>query len=250
MPFTLSHVAAVVPLRRLTWLDPWALAIGAMVPDLPIFLPFLPDYAHWHSPIGVVTIDLFSALVLLAAFHLIFRLPLVALLPEHLAGRAATLTPSPRILPVVAGAAVGAATHVLWDSFTHSYASGVWGWSWLDHEVLGVIPVFRVLQYTSSVLGLAFVAWWAWRGLTRMADAPAPEGLPLADGVRRAVLWTVAVGAVVGAALWPVLDPPVPGAAGMITRVGAGTVVGLVAVLVVYAGIWQFRRLVAGFERA
>ncbi|GAA2355937.1 DUF4184 family protein [Nonomuraea africana] len=250
MPFTLSHVAAVVPLRRLTWLDPWALAVGAMVPDLPIFMPFLPDYDHWHSVRGVVTIDLLAALVLLAAFHAFLRLPLIALLPDRLAGRAATLTPSPKILPVVAGAAVGAATHVFWDSFTHSYASGVWGWAWLDHEVLGVIPVFRVLQYTSSALGLAFVIWWAWRALTRMADAPPPEGLSLSSGVRRAVLCAAALGAVAGAALWPVLDPPVPGIAGLVTRIGAGTLVGPVVVLALYAAIWQFRRIVAGFERA
>ncbi|MEV4086855.1 DUF4184 family protein, partial [Nonomuraea fuscirosea] len=97
MPFTPSHIAAVLPLiassrlRRIV--DPWALAMGAMVPDLPIFLPFLPDYTDWHSWLGVVTIDPLAVLILLPFFHLVLRDPLISLLPPALAGRAALLTP-------------------------------------------------------------------------------------------------------------------------------------------------------------
>ncbi|MEU7892750.1 DUF4184 family protein [Nonomuraea sp. NPDC049152] len=253
MPFTPSHVAAVVPMFRVRWLDPWALALGAMVLDLPIFLPFLPDYMLWHSAAWVVTINPLVVCVLIAAFAGIFRLPLVALLPAGLVGRAASLRPSPRIVPLLAGAMAGSATHVFWDSFTHSYSSQVWGWTWLDHEVLGVIPVFRLLQYLSSVAGLAFVAWWAWRGLSRMADVAAPEELLLRDQVRRAVLWASVAGAAAGAACWPLLNPPGPSLAALVTRLGAGTVVGLCVVLTVYAAIWQFRRLrrlMAGFDGA
>ncbi|MEE2045837.1 DUF4184 family protein, partial [Nocardiopsis tropica] len=38
MPFTLSHVAAVLPLAR-TRLPPAALVVGSVVPDLPYYLP-------------------------------------------------------------------------------------------------------------------------------------------------------------------------------------------------------------------
>ncbi|MGV9303344.1 DUF4184 family protein [Nonomuraea sp. NPDC004354] len=250
MPFTPSHVAAVVPLFRVRWLDPWALALGAMVPDLPIFLPFLPDYSLWHSPAWVVTVDPLVVCVLVAAFAGLFRLPLVALLPPDLVGRAASLRPAPRILPLVAGAAAGAATHVFWDSFTHSYSSAIWGWTWLDHEVLGVVTVFRLLQYISSAVGLAFVTWWAWRGLSRMADVPPPEGLVLPERVRRAVLWAGVAGSVAGAVCWPLLNPPDGGLASLVTRLGAGTLVGSCLVLIVYAGIWQLRRLMAVFDGA
>ncbi|MFI6323485.1 DUF4184 family protein [Nonomuraea sp. NPDC050556] len=255
MPFTPAHVAAVLPLvssptiRR--WLDPWALALGAMVPDLPIFLPFLPERTDWHSLQGVLTLDLLSVLVLLGLFHGVFREPLIALLPPSLGGRAAVLKPSFRVLPIVAGAVVGSATHVFWDSFTHSTASMYWGWSGFDHRVLDVIPLFRALQYGSSVVGLAIVVWWVWRGLARMPAAAVPDRLVISRGVRAGVLAACAVGILVGAVVWPMVDEPeYPGIASMLTKVGAGTVVGLSLVLLCYALVWQVRRVVAVFEGA
>ncbi|WP_213947536.1 DUF4184 family protein [Luteibacter sp. dw_328] len=49
MPFTLSHVAAVLPFRRRCSVDVFAaLAIGSMTPDLHYFLPLLRE--HWPLP--------------------------------------------------------------------------------------------------------------------------------------------------------------------------------------------------------
>ncbi|MEV4893432.1 DUF4184 family protein [Nonomuraea sp. NPDC055795] len=247
MPFTPAHVAAVLPLisaaRLRAWLDPWALTIGAMVPDLPIFLPFLPNYADWHSWQGILTLDLLSVVVLVFVFHRVFREPLIALLPPALSGRAATLKPSYRLLPIVLGALLGAATHVFWDSFTHSYSVDVWGWSFFDERVLGVTTVFRVLQYLSSAAGLAIVAWWAVRGLSRMAAVAVPDHLHTPQPVRRAVLWACAAGVVAGGALWPFLDHPDHGSlASLFTRIGAGTLIGLGLVLTAYSIVWQVRR--------
>ncbi|MFG1945259.1 DUF4184 family protein [Nonomuraea sp. NPDC048826] len=260
MPFTPSHMAAVLPLissprvRRLA--DPWALALGAMVPDLPIFLPFLPDYSDWHSWQGVVTVDLAAVLILLVLFHGLLRDPLLALLPPALAGRAATLRPAwPQLVrgvpAIVAGGLIGAATHVAWDSFTHSTGPGEWG-AWLAAPVLGVLPLFRVLQYCSSAVGLAVVVWWAWRGLSRMAPVPVPAGLRTSARVRWTVLAWGAAGILAGAFAWPRLDEPNPafGLPGVITKVGAGTVVGLCLVLACYALVWQVRRVVAVSEGA
>ncbi|MGI5274050.1 DUF4184 family protein [Nonomuraea sp. CA-218870] len=260
MPFTPSHVAAVLPfissprLRRFA--DPWALALGAMVPDLPIFLPMLPDYSDWHSWRGVVTVDLAAVLILLVLFHGLLRDPLLALLPPGLAGRAATLRPTwPQLVrgvpAIVAGGLIGSATHVGWDSFTHSTGPGEWG-AWLSVTVLGVLPLFRVLQYVSSAVGLAVVVWWAWRGLSRMAPVPPPADLRTPARVRWTVLTWGAVGTVAGALAWPRLDEPNPvfGLPGVITKVGAGTVVGLCLVLTCYAAVWQVRRLMAVSERA
>ncbi|KAB8193449.1 DUF4184 family protein [Nonomuraea phyllanthi] len=256
MPFTPSHIAAVVPLisseRVRRFADPWALALGAMVPDLPIFLPILPDYTDWHSWRGVVTIDLLAVLVLLPLFHWVFRDPLISLLPQSLAGRAAALAPARLpFLPMVAGAIVGAASHLLWDSFTHSRGVVEWG-PWLSVTVLGVIPLFRLLQYTSSVVGLALVAWWGWRGLSAMPPVPVPGALRIAPRVRAAVLGLCAAGTVAGALLWPLVDEPSPalGLPSVITKTGAGTVIGLCLVLTCYAVVWQVRRRMAVSEGA
>jgi hypothetical protein len=256
VPFTPSHMAAVVPLissaRVRRFVDPWALAMGAMVPDLPIFLPFLPERADWHSWTGVVTVDLVAVLVLLPLFHGFLRDPLISLLPPSLAGRAALLSPERlRPLPVVAGALIGAASHILWDSFTHSTGPAEWG-AWLSVSVFGVIRLFRLLQYASSAAGLAVVVWWAWRELSRMAPAPVPDRLTISPRLRWAVLAAGAAGVVAGALLWPLVDEPSPelGLPSVITKTGAGTVIGLCLVLVGYAAVWQVRRRMAVSEGA
>ncbi|MFI7418743.1 DUF4184 family protein [Nonomuraea sp. NPDC049684] len=261
MPFTPSHIAAVLPLmasgRARRFADPWALALGAMVPDLPIFLPFLPVYGDWHSWQGVLTLDLAAVLLLLPLFHLVLRDPLISLLPPSLAGPAAALLRPGRlrILPVAAGGVIGSATHLFWDSFTHSYASAHWG-SWPDTPVFGTTRLFSVLQYTSSAVGLAVVVWWAWRALSRAESrtesADVPGRLRLAPAVRWAVLAACALGTVAGALLWPLVDEPNPafGFRSVLTKTGAGTVVGLSAVLACYAIVWQVRRRMAVSEGA
>ncbi|MEV8632320.1 DUF4184 family protein [Streptosporangium sp. NPDC051023] len=257
MPFTPSHVAAVLPLissaRIRRFLDPWALALGTMVPDLPIFFSFLPDYGIWHSLRGVVTLDLFAVVVLLAVFHGLLRDPLTALLPASLAGKAASLAPEGyglrRLPAVVAGGVLGSLTHLLWDSFTHSYSLEVWGWAWLAAPVVGPLPVFRVLQYVSTVVGLAAVLWWSRRGLSRMEPVALPERLALPVLVRRGVILATMIATLMGAAAWPRIYPP-SSRAELITRLGAGMVVGFCALLIAYAVMWQLRRVMAVFQGA
>ncbi|TDD24355.1 DUF4184 family protein [Nonomuraea diastatica] len=256
MPFTPSHVAAVVPLlassRVRRFADPWALTLGSMAPDLPLFLPFLPDYTDWHSWPGVVTLDLAAVLVLLPLFHVVFREPLVALLPAALAGRAALLAPERlRLLPMAAGAVIGAASHVLWDSFTHSTGAVEWG-GWAGVHVFGEIPLFRILQYVSSAIGLAVVVWWGRRGLSRMPAAPVPGRLLIPCRARWSVLTACAAGTVAGALLWPLVDEPSPdlGVPGVLTKTGVGTLIGLCLALTCYAVVWQVRRRMTVSEGA
>ncbi|TDD35185.1 DUF4184 family protein [Nonomuraea terrae] len=257
MPFTPSHIAAVVPLlasRRVRrFADPWALALGTMVPDLPLFLPGLPDYTDWHSWQGVLTLNPLAVVVLLPLFHAVLRDPLIALLPPALAGRAARLVPErlTGAAPMAVGAVIGAATHVLWDSFTHHTGVIEWG-PWLSASVFGTISLFRLLQYASSALGLAVVLWWAWRRLSRMEAAPVPERLRTSPRARRLTLLAGAAGVVAGGLLWPLVDEPSPalGLPSLITKTGAGTVIGLGAVLVCYAAVWQVRRRMAVSEGA
>ncbi|MCG5212669.1 DUF4184 family protein [Streptosporangium soli] len=230
MPFTLSHVAAVLPLLNSRRLDPWALAIGAMVPDLPLFLPFLPAYAIWHSLPGILTIDVAATLVVLVLFHGLLREPLLAVvdLPPIRYG----LRRAPAVL---AGAVIGSSTHVLWDSFTHSYSAAIWGWDWLSAPVIGWITVYRALQYASTLIGLGLVAWWL---IPRLRLRPGGSiWLPVALGA----------GGLAGAALWPLVDPPAEGWASTITKHGIGVVVGASVLLLGYGVLW---RLVKGFKRA
>jgi hypothetical protein len=255
VPFTAAHVAVVLPLVRWAWvrkvLDPWALAVGAMVPDLPLFLPYLQDYTRWHTPAGVVTDDVVAVVVVLAVFQFVVRDPLTALLPPSVAGRVAALRGPVwrRFHAIVLGAVVGAASHVLWDSFTHDWGAEFWGWTWWSAPLLpGApgLPGFRVAQYVSSVLGMAVTAWWIVRALLAEPPKPLPSRLVLPAAVRWGVIGGAVVAACGAAAMWTLVDPPNPayGWAGVVTKTGVGVVVGWCAVLAAYALTWWFRRAI------
>ncbi|MCK9896609.1 DUF4184 family protein [Frankia sp. AgB32] len=157
MPFTLSHPAAVLPLRRLG-LPMSALVAGSMVPDIPVFFSWPGVYGFTHSPLGVVTADPVLAVAALALWFCLIRDAVVDLSPDPVRSRlTARARPTRRqwlLAPVAA--AVGAMTHVGWDAFTHHDRWGVRQVPWLaaDH---GGLAGHAWLQYGSSVFGFAVV---------------------------------------------------------------------------------------------
>ncbi|MFI6118026.1 DUF4184 family protein [Kitasatospora sp. NPDC051164] len=207
MPFTLSHPAAVLPLLRRAGvrgpLVASALVAGSMAPDVPFFAEsLLPGvYAHGgltHSWWAVPTLDVAIAGALVAGWHGLLRGPLVALLPERWAGGAEALTVRRSSTGAEAGAvwfaasaAIGAATHVGWDAFTHGGRLGVRLLPVLDRSVAGV-PMYEALQYGSSALALAAMGGWAARAVR--AVEPVRPAVGLAPRTRRAAV------AVLGAA--------------------------------------------------
>ncbi|NUS14249.1 MAG: DUF4184 family protein, partial [Streptomyces sp.] len=153
MPFTFSHPAAVLPLlpggRPRGPLVASALVAGSLAPDVPYFTESLVHgtfrYGEFtHSLLGVPTADVAIAAVLAAGWHWLLREPLVALLPAAWADAADALTApgGRRRGPADAGwfvlsAVAGAATHVVWDAFTHGGRAGVRLLPVLDRTVLG-----------------------------------------------------------------------------------------------------------------
>ena len=166
MPFTLAHPAAVLPLRGVRHLRMAPLVVGAVVPDLPYYLPggrYLPvTHAFVHS----FSVDLLLGYALLASLVVLQR-PLTALLSVR--ARALCLR---ALLPfrrpiewAFAAPAIllGVWTHLLWDSFTHKDG-------WIVHRVEALrapLPVgaynstmYHALQYLSSVVGLCVLVLW------------------------------------------------------------------------------------------
>jgi hypothetical protein len=170
MPFTLAHPAAVLPLRRVRLLRSVPLIIGAMVPDVPYYLPWrlakhIPPVTH--TALGTLTVDLPIGLLLLLLIWLL-RTPLAApLWPragakcfgalERFGSRPLNWALAP--LSIL----VGVWTHLAWDSFTHAD-----GWMVLRISALSAPVSFfsytgelcHVLQYASSVFGLLVLAIW------------------------------------------------------------------------------------------
>jgi hypothetical protein len=173
LPYAFAHPAAVVPVAKLLGRRavPSALAIGSMVPDAWYFVPLL-ERGHSHGALGALLFCVPGGLALYAAFHIVFKLPMLALAPRGLAARlGAWAQPG---LPAVAWTSVllsllaGIATHLAWDAFTHAG------------------PLARALQHASTLLGTAFLAGWAWRKLR--ATEPLAEVRRADERTRIAVL--------------------------------------------------------------
>ena len=184
MPFTISHVAVVLPflrrLRRLRVLS--AVVIGSMVPDFGLFLPWGPERIETHSIIGLYTFCLPVGLACWWLFLLLINPAVLELLPDAIyvqsrEGRV-DLGKLSQWVAAAAGVFIGAVTHLIWDGFTHEGARGVRMIPALDdpvvdfagHHLLG----FKLMQLASSVVGLALVIWVVWRALHRPAVASAP----------------------------------------------------------------------------
>ncbi|MGW4898293.1 DUF4184 family protein, partial [Kitasatospora sp. NPDC004240] len=196
MPFTLSHPAAVLPLLRVADgrgpLIASALVAGSMAPDVPFFAESLCPGVYRHGGLthrwwAVPTVDVVLAGALVAGWHGLLRGPLVALLPDGTAGAAEALTVRTGARPVApadvarfaASAAIGAASHVGWDAFTHAGRFGSRLLPVLDRRVAGV-PVHHLMQYAGSVAGLGLLARHTGRALreaaTVRAERPAGAG--------------------------------------------------------------------------
>lgn len=121
MPFTLAHPAAAIPLLRplgrygvLS-----ALVIGSMAPDLAFVVGVPATREQTHSLAGMLLFSLPAGALAYLLFHLLLKAPLCALLPASYLQRLAQPTNRPTKFAVAVSLAAGAATHVLWDAFTH-----------------------------------------------------------------------------------------------------------------------------------
>ncbi|HET7823087.1 MAG TPA: DUF4184 family protein [Ornithinibacter sp.] len=236
MPFTVSHVAAVLPVvGRSGRLPAAALVIGSMTPDYPWFLTRGRTAGFSHSLLGVVTVDLAVGLLAVVLWRRWAQAPVRDLVPR-LVGERLPRPPGlvPRDLPWAAlGVVLGALTHVVWDSFTHAGRWGVEVVPWLHTEHLG-LPGYAWAQYASGLLGLAVLVVW---GLRRLAATEAdPDGLRSTSGDRRAAWGLVAGGALVGVAAGLLRSAGSAEVAlfGAVTFGGAGLAVGVVLACVLW----------------
>ncbi|WP_101844894.1 DUF4184 family protein [Zhihengliuella sp. ISTPL4] len=200
MPFTPSHAVVALPFVR-TPLVPAAIAIGAMTPDISLFLRNVGlNYGFLHDPVNVVWTTLL-ALVLFLLWRVLLRPATLELLPGWVAARlpagwrvsglrAATEALSRddrpryargrRLYPflLAVSAMLGVLSHILWDAFTHEFRWGVELLPALANS-WGPFDGYKWLQYASSALGLLGLAVWAALWLRRAtARREMPRILP------------------------------------------------------------------------
>ncbi len=156
MPFTLAHAAAAWPLRRTRLILP-AVVVGTFAPDFEYFARLAPGGRFGHTLPGIFVLDLPLSLVVLWLFHAAMREPMVALLPESMQRRICPYPHAfrfwaPAQLALVMGSIlVGAGTHILWDSFTHTSFWPYYHWSLLSETarlpILGTVEYYQLFQY-------------------------------------------------------------------------------------------------------
>ncbi|MGP3535171.1 DUF4184 family protein [Microbacterium sp. RD1] len=209
MPFTPSHAVVALAFVR-TPLIPAAIAVGAMTPDLPLFVrAIVPAYGRTHD-LAWLPLTLVWALALLLIWRVALRPATRELAPSALAARLPAewdagaahgiretlgvgrgrFSPTTLGLTLVS-LAVGIVTHIAWDLFTHEGRGGVTLLPALA-QMWGPLPGYRWLQHLSSALGLAGLAVWAGVWLTRRPVEPVRRLLPAA--VR--VSWWVSLPAI------------------------------------------------------
>lgn len=172
MPFTLSHPAVTLPLRK--YLPLSALVVGSMSPDFEYLLRLTGVSRFSHTLPAVFYFCLPVSLLLLWLFHSLIKRPAIELLPAYFKERFETRSlifsfwPVPRLLLIMTAIVIGALTHVWWDSFTHEYGYVVERWPLLQRNIVlyagHELKVFKLLQYGSSVIGLlllllSFIHW-------------------------------------------------------------------------------------------
>jgi Domain of unknown function (DUF4184) len=187
MPFTFSHASAIIPFHRKPYVLS-ALVTGSFSPDFLYYLPLLPNYEATHSIAGLFLFCLPSSLLVLWIYHQLIKLPLLALLPEPYRSQLWRLTENFRFFPlsqfgyIVLSILIGAATHLVWDSFTHAGHADTF-LPWLSFAVLTVfgktMTVLKLLQYISSVLGLWLFCGWFYRLTLRQKPSPLPMANPI-----------------------------------------------------------------------
>jgi hypothetical protein len=216
VPLTPAHAAAVLPLhaaaRRLGFPLPLsALVIGSLAPDFEYLFRLRPQGQLGQSALGLVVFCLPLGFGAWIAFRALVAPALLRLLPPGLAAALeANAKPAPgRKLVLLAAIALllGAASHDVWDAFTHQHGWAVTRLSILRAPVAPALfpgfAWFKALQHGSTVIGLVTITLAAARWALRQPPAArrfdweqAFRGLAVAA----ALVGAAALGAVANAA--------------------------------------------------
>ncbi|MCW2874123.1 DUF4184 family protein [Actinacidiphila oryziradicis] len=249
MPFTLSHAAAVLPLLRRDGsargpLITTALVAGSFAPDVPFFAEsFLHGVYGYgevtHSVPGILTSDPLIAAALAAGWWFV-RDPLIAPPPS---GRGCPVPVSwnPRNAAWFwASAALGAATHIGWDTFTHQGRWGVRTFPVLNTVVHGM-PLHHWAQYGSSAAGLVLVAAFAARARHETPRRPDPRSARSRALMAALLGGSAAAGAAARCARWYQANGATESILDLLPTALFGGGAGLAGGALVYAGAARLR---------
>jgi hypothetical protein len=198
MPFTISHAAAVLPLHRSSKhpLPLTALMIGSMAPDFGYFFSHEASRQLTHSLSGLFMFALPVGLFVWLFYVAILEKATITLLSDRWHTRFAHTDAITTSLVARASIAIvlGAATHLLWDAFTHrgTFVTRAFPTMLGPTPGIGWMPIYHFLHGLSSVVGLLLLAAWA-RALHRKPSRSLIRPYQISERARIGALWFLAL---------------------------------------------------------
>ena len=172
MPFTFSHPAAVLPLNYLPkrWFSLTGLVVGSMVPDFEYFIRMRVLSIYSHTWMGLFWFDLPLGLLLMYVYNKIIKDNLIDHLPIFLNRRFSAFRNSKssqrNLLIIIISVLIGAASHLIWDSFTHPMGYFVLHTRHLKHHVAlfhHTFLFYNILQHLCSIAGALIIVIAIWQ---------------------------------------------------------------------------------------
>jgi hypothetical protein len=249
MPFTLAHPIAIFPIWRgsSNRLHLPGLILGSMVPDLEYFIALQPSGTIGHTPMGILAqgIPASMGLWLLICYGL--ATPFLALIPLPnvdlwLLREKANFRQRYHLINLGGSIAIGAMTHIFWDSFTHPI-----GWFVIHFPVLqtkiGSLEIYKIFQYGGGILGLLGLSIWflVWfqQSKQQVGDPIDSIALNFRD---RIIVWTMVLSIAVTFAIIAIIRHahPEDTLSSIVIRAVVGSISGLFIGFVVYSiGFWS-----------
>ncbi|MCK5726141.1 MAG: DUF4184 family protein [Thiotrichaceae bacterium] len=202
MPFTLAHPAIVIPLYKKlkSWGVLSALIIGSMVPDFSYFIPLGIGRYETHTLFALLWYCLPMGLLFYYLYHGLLFPVLYSLLPTSFRQRLATKKTKEKrsFFAIVFCLLIGAMSHLMWDFFTH-YPDNVP--TYVADNMTYVVArfngytlnIYRLLQHTSTLLGIGFIIYWIRGWYIHTSPIPQPKNPKYLRGIIRLIFITIPI---------------------------------------------------------
>jgi uncharacterized protein DUF4184 len=221
------------------------------VPDLHRLFFGLVARPESHGLAGLLWFCLPLGVVCYLMFEALMRPPLAAVLFVRSPRTAPAFRPPP--FAVIGCLLVGAASHDLWDLFTHDDSPLVLRSPWLRSPVVGIgdwhLRLYELLQHASTLLGLIAVAVWLYLVIRRQASGFGRDAMQrLLPVLGLGLLGATIAGTMTLAGTLPHVDPDSVRSVLRVAKLtSAYATLGAAAALMLYCIGWQLvsRRLTA-----
>lgn len=163
MPFTFSHPTYAFPLKYIIpKLSLTGLVLGSMAPDFEYFIMLEPHASIGHTLPGLFLHAIPLSILFAFAFHWIIKEQLAIHLPSilHIDRRAYSMCGDWRLVNLkewflfIVSVVIGFISHITLDAFTHVHGYFVLKFPILSQTLLLDLPLYKLLQYSLSILGL------------------------------------------------------------------------------------------------